>query len=538
MERWQRRAAKTIGAVVVLIFLTSLLYHYIMVAVEGRETSYFHSTQVVIETYTGTGYGSDSPWETPVGNLFVMTMDLGTFLILFIVLPYVFQPVLEETLSPTVPESTELTDHVVVCGYTARGERLVDEFEVRGVEYVVVVEDRDRVMELLEADVSVIHGDPSSVETLGRARVDAATSVVVDTDDEEAASAVLAIREHTEAVQVVVLCRDLSLERPLTYAGADAVMTPRHLLAQRIAERVQTEITPRLSDIISLGEDFALVEATVLEESPICGTTVEASGLLENPDATLVGVWTDGEFETTPSPDTVIDEHTTLLVAGREAELREIESRTSASQPESATVIVAGHGEVGSTVRERLEHSDAECTVLDIEDGEGVDVVGNATDEDVLREAGIETATAYVVAIASDAEAILSVLIARELAPDLDVVVRVNDAANEAKARRAGADYVLSLPDISGRLLALDVLREEILSYDRQLKVVRFESASLDGKAIAETPLPESDCVLVAVERSGEILTDVDPEFVFEEGDSLLLAGDDEAIDEFESALE
>lgn len=535
MERWQRRAAKTIGGVVLLIFLTSAAYHYVAVVVEGRAQSYVHSAQVVVETVTGTGYGSDSPWESPVANLFVMAMDLGTFLVLFIVLPYVFQPILEETLSPEVPRTTDLTDHVVVCGYSSRGERLVDEFETRGVDYVVVAEEEREVLALAEAGVSVIHGDASSVAALDRARIGEAASVVVDTADELAASVVLAIRDRTEDCRIVVLSTDPSLARPLQYAGADTVVTPRHLLGQRIAERVQAEVDPRLSDVTSLGGGISIVEVTVFEDGPICGRTLAETGILEMDDASLVGLWTDGEFVGSPPSDRTIDENSVLLVAGSESRLKQLEALTGPTRANGARVVVAGHGEVGRTVRDSLESAGVETTVVDIADAEDVDVVGDVTEESVLEAAEVGTATAYVVAIADDDEAILSVLLARELSADLDVVVRVNDSASQGKVRRAGADYVLSLPDISGRLLALDVLREEILSYDRQLKVVRFESDDLAGRSLADTEIPETDCILVGVERSGEIVRDVPAEFEFEPGDSLLLAGDDEAINEVES---
>lgn len=65
---WKRRAIKTVVAVVALILVSSALYHYVMLVFEGRTQSYGHSLQVVIETATGTGYGSDSPWESPVSN--------------------------------------------------------------------------------------------------------------------------------------------------------------------------------------------------------------------------------------------------------------------------------------------------------------------------------------------------------------------------------------------------------------------------------------------------------------------------------------
>ncbi|QRV15842.1 NAD-binding protein [Haloterrigena salifodinae] len=538
MERWQRRAAKTIGGVLALIVLTSLLYHYVMVAVEGRSQSYFHSTQVVIETFTGTGYGSDSPWGSPLGNLFVMAMDLGTFLVLFIVVPYVFQPILEESFSPTAPRTTELADHVLVCGYSSRSERLVDEFESRGVDHLVVVEDESEALALDEAGTSVIRGDPTAVEDLERANVDDAAAVVIDTADEAAASAVLAVRERTADVRVVALCSDRSLERPLRYAGADTVVTPRHLLGRRIAERVRAEIDPRVSDVTSLGDGVSLAELSVFEESTVCGKTLAELGVLEATDVILVGLWKGGAFVSEPSPDLEIDEHTVLLVAGDESTLKELESHTAPARTSHPRVVVAGHGEVGSTISERLRAAGVACTVIDREELPGVDVVGDATDEDVLERADLQTATAFVVAVGSDDEAILSALVARELADDLDVVVRANDADSERKLRRAGADYVLTLPDISGRLLALDVLREEILSYDRQLTVVRFESGRFAGRTLGETTIPESDCILVAVERDGEIVTDVPLEFRFEADDSLLVAGDDEAIDALESGFD
>ncbi|WP_049928515.1 potassium channel family protein [Halopiger goleimassiliensis] len=540
MERWQRRAVRTIAGVVVLAVLASLVYHYVVVVVEGRSPSYFHSTQVVVETFTGTGYGSDAPWESPIANLFVIGMDLSTFLILFTVVPYVFQPVLEEAMSPTIPRTIDATDHVVVCGYTARGERLVDEFEARDVDYVVVVPDQDDVLALTERDVSVIHGDPTDADALERACVDDAVSVVVDTDDEDAASCVLAVREHDEHIHVVVMCADLTLERPLRYAGADQVVTPRHLLAERIAERVQTELNPQLSDVIRLGEDLSLVEVTVSERSPFYGMTLAETGIIEEPTVTVVGLWVDGEFDTSPSPETTIDEQLTLLIAGDESELKALESEVYAGTGSDAdgSVVVAGHGEVGGTVSAVMRDAGVDCTVVDVEDGDGVDVVGSATDEETLRRAGIESATTFVVAIADDAEAILSVLVARELASDLDVVVRMNDSDNEAKARRAGADYVLNLPDISGRLLALNVLREEILTLDRQLKIVRLEADALVGRTVRDVRFRERNCTLIAVERNGETVTNVEPSFTFRAGDSLLLAGNDVAIDELESRLE
>lgn len=527
---WQRRAIKTIVAVVGLIAVSSVLYRSVMITFEGESPSYSHSLQVVIETYSGTGYGSDSPWESPVANAFVSIMDLSTFLLLFIVVPYVFRPVLENALSPSVPTSVDASDHVVICGIEHQSRRLIDEFEARDVEYVVV-EDEATALDLLAEDVSVIRGDPTSTKTLERACVGEARIVVVDTEDRHAASVVLAVSECDDSVRTVVLVEDLEFEPHLTYAGADRVLTPRHLLGRRIAERITSEISPTRSDSTTIGEAFSILELTVFEESPICGRTLAGVEGATDESVTALGMWREGQFVSSPPRDSVIDDDTVLLVAGRESDVRELERETYHGRDVDPTVIVAGNGIVGSTVVEELQPSDGECVVVDLEDGDGVDVIGDVTEEATLERAGVDEATIYVVAIGDDDEAILSILLADHLATDLDVIVRVNHGENETKARRAGADYVLSLPEMSGRVLAEEVLHEELLTYSRQLKPVRMCADPFVGQSIEDSQIERSNCIVVAVERDQDLVTDLPRDFEFQDGDSVLLVGSDEEVD-------
>lgn len=532
VELWKRRAVKTVVAVVALILASSFAYHYVVVVFEGRSPSYWNSLRTVVETYTGTGYGADSPWDSAVANVFVTAMDLSTFLLLFVVVPYVFRPVLDEALSPDVPYSVDASDHTVVCGYTERTRELVSELESRGVEHVVLVEDEDEAVELVEQGVSVVCGDPTSTEALDRAALDQAASVVVDTEDAESASVVLAGRDVDSGVRVVVLVRDPGLERYLRYAGADVVLTPRRLLGRRIAERIRGQIDPLSSDAVTVDDDLGLVEVAVSEDSPVCGMTLGSSGVVQRDSVWAAGVWRDGEFQVKPSGDVELSPHTTLLMVGEEDALEDVESLVYGRSSPEASVVVAGYGEVGSTVSESLELSGVDCAVVDVEGMEGVDVVGDATEDDVLRESGLEDAAAFVCVIQDDSDALLSVLVAREISSDVDVVARVNDSDNEGKMRRAGADYVLSLPEISGRLLASEVLREEVLSVDRQFKVVRVDGDAFEGEMLADTALAELDVVVVSVERDGDTYLEVGSEFVFEAGDEVLVAGRDDGVEE------
>lgn len=529
LEGWQRRALNTVVAIVALILLSSVVYHAVMVVFEGRTPSYHNSLRVVVETYTGTGYGGDAPWESAVANLLVATMDLSTFLLLFIVLPYVFAPVLEEALAVRTPTRVNKQDHVVVCGFDEQSQRLVDELDTRGVEYVVVTEREETAVELKEAGLSVIHGDPTSVETLERACVDVARTVVVDTEGDTSASVVLAVREINSEVRTAVVVNHLGHTSQLLHAGADQVLTPRHILGQRIAERVVAELNPRRTDSVVLGEDFAVLELAVSRDQPQYGQTL--AEIERDTGVSVVGTWTDGQFVSDPDVRTVAGEGTVLLVAGRESALDALDVDTGGSSGRGLSVVVAGHGVVGSTVRRELDRTLA-CTVVDIEDGESVDVVGDATDEETLERAGIDDAAALVVTVKDDDQAILSVLGADRLDTDLDIVARVNERAAETKIRRAGADYVLSLPDISGRILAQVVLHEDIVSYNRQLRIVRVEGSRYAGQQLGETAIAESGCIVLAVQRDDQLVTDPSPDLEIAPDDRLVVVGRDEDIDD------
>lgn len=69
---------------------------------------------------------------------------------------------------------------------------------------------------------------------------------------------------------------------------------------------------------------------------------------------------------------------------------------------------------------------------------------GDAADEDVLREAGIENAAALVATLGSDADNLFLTLSAHGLMPDLQIIVRAEDPDSTRKFRQAGASQVVS----------------------------------------------------------------------------------------------
>lgn len=412
------------------------------------------------------------------------------------------------------------------------------ELKARGVEYTLILEDEETALALSEDGESVVYGDPTTAETFDRAGVDNASGVVIDIEDGYTASSILAVKDQNKDVDIITQCQDPSLEAPLKYIGADTVVNPRHLLSKRIADRVRSKLDPRFSNIVSFGEGLALNKITIAEKNPLAGATLAEAGLADQKHIRTIGIRKEGELKISPPPETLLTKNSTMIVAGPESELRAMDVQASPDEPIDESVILAGLGRVGSTVLNQLEEAGIDTTTIDSTDDAGSDITGDVTDETVLKIAGIKSASLFIVTLGNDEESILSVVLARQLGKDIDIYARVNNQNSKSKVRRAGADYVFSLPDITGRLVGLNVLRDAVLPNEWQIEVVKFGASSLPGRRIVDTPIIESDCFVIAVERNGELLMDISPDTILETGDNVILAGADKAIDSFRAVIQ
>src|SRR5436305_3260130 len=92
-------------------------------------------------------------------------------------------------------------------------------------------------------------------------------------------------------------------------------------------------------------------------------------------------------------------------------------------------------------------------------------LLGDATSDDVLREAGIQYAKCLLVATDNDANNIYITLSARHLSGKLYIVARANHNETEAKLKLAGADRVLSPYTIGGHRMANLALQPGVMDF-------------------------------------------------------------------------
>ncbi|WP_340101807.1 potassium channel family protein [Salinibaculum salinum] len=543
MDRWQRRTGYYLVVLTALIIAFTFAYQYGMATFENRPRGFLRSLQIVVETFTTTGFGSDAPWETTFMNVLIIAMDTVGTVMIFLALPVFLFPAMQDILSTTVPTSVEngLSDHVVIATFSARADTLISELEDRGVDYVLVEPDREQAITLQENGYNVINTEPDSVDRLRGANVADARAVVADVSDQVDTSIVLTAREISEDVRVVSVVEDPDSTRYHELAGADAVLSPRPLLGERLAEVISTGVTTELGDGIKLGEDFEIAELLVHHGSPLAETKLAASGLRERTGINVIGAWFRGEFQTPVDPEKTLEAGTVLLVSGRENQLERLERlpKSAVREFERGETVIVGHGHVGQAITSALAANNQPYTVLNRNDAPGVDVVGEASDESALRAAGIEDARSVILAIPDDTETEFSTLVMRDLNRDLDIAARTEEEEAVQKMYRAGANYVLSLARVTGQMTASAVLDDEtVISMDTQVNIRRTEAPGMVGQTLAEADVrTRTGCTVIAVERDGKVRTDVGPDFHIQTGDQLVIAGSDEGTKRFRELL-
>ena len=144
------------------------------------------------------------------------------------------------------------------------------------------------------------------------------------------------------------------------------------------------------------------------------------------------------------------------------------------------------------------------------------------------------SARAVILALDTDSATLFATVILQELAPQVPVIARVNQAENVERIHRAGASFSLSLSQVSGQMLAQKLLGEEAVTVDPQLRVQKVPAEALAGKSPTALAIREkTGCSVVAVERGEQVLVELGPDFRFAGDDAVYVCGSGEAVRRF-----
>ncbi|NGM68544.1 TrkA family potassium uptake protein [Natronolimnobius sp. AArcel1] len=533
MEGWRRRSAVALFVISAIVVTYSTLYQWAMATFEGQEVPFYEAIQVVIESLTTAGFGGHAPWESAVLNLMVIGMNISGVLLVFLGLPLFALPLIRQALESGPPTTSDLTDHVIICGHSARDDVLRKELGEVGIPYLFVEQDPDLVTELTNDGINAIYGDPEEIETLRAANVSAARSLVADVSDEANPTVILSALRVNSSLKIVSVVRDYNNASYHRYSGADEVVLARQQLGEAFGMRAMTSFAEQLRSVIHVENSHEITELLIEEESDFIGQTIREANIFGGGDMTIVGVWLGGKFVVSPDPDTVLEENTIFLVLGEHEDFEQVTARSIPTHHHPSHVIVCGYGTVGWSVTETLREEGITVSVMDYNDRDGVDVVGDATNPQTYSAVDLDTAETIVLSLDDDTTTIFAALVIKQLDPDIEIIARADDPGTVWKLYNAGADYVLSLPTITGEILASYLIDEiEIITPQDEFDFVRTEAPPLTGKSLSDIDLrAKTGCTVIAIERGEELLTNLDSDVVVQQGDILIVGGSEEAIE-------
>ena len=221
----------------------------------------------------------------------------------------------------------KLSGHVVVCGYGRLGEKLARELKA-GMAAFVLIENREaRLAEAAEAGFLVLHGDATDEDALEAAGIRrAAVLATVLPDDAANVFITLSARSMNPKLTIIARGEAPSTESKLIQAGANRVILPTHIGAERIAELILYPQAALLLHGTAQEEDFArelrrfaldMEVVAVAEGSGCVGRTVQAIEQEAAGSFLIVALnRRDGGTSTPPDPSAVVRAGDGVVIVG------------------------------------------------------------------------------------------------------------------------------------------------------------------------------------------------------------------------------
>lgn len=220
--------------------------------------------------------------------------------------------------------------------------------------------------------------------------------------------------------------------------------------------------------------------------------------------------------------------------------------------------IVCGYGQMGQHICKELRAKPYAVVIVEKNpdrvasaqrDG-FVAVEGDATQDHVLVQAGVDRAKGLVSVVNTDVENLYIVLTARGLNKDLYIVARAGEEGSEQKLMRAGANRVSSPYLIGGMQVAQILLRPNVVDFlelatksehlDLQIEEITIEEGSrFDGKTPCECGLDQDrGLIMVGIKRkNGHLEFNPGPQVMLEEGDTLIVLGQPQSLKKIQTAI-
>ncbi|MCC5951570.1 MAG: potassium channel protein [Acidimicrobiia bacterium] len=527
---------------VLLVLAYSVIFERLMER-EGQEHSFVSAVYWTVVTMTTLGFG-DITFQSDLGRLFSMfVLVTGTAMILvllpFTFIQFVFMPWMDRREQNRAPRRLPKTTsgHLVLTAPGPIEDALIRRADRSGVPYVVIEPSVQEALRLNDAGYRVMVGDLDDPETYRAARLDHAVCLAATRADTTNSNIVFTARDAAPDTPTVATAGSEASVDILELAGANRVLRLGQILGDALSARI---LGPDArSHEIGCFADLVIAEASAARTT-LAGHTLAELNLRASLGVSVLGVWRRGQFEVA-GPDTVVDEHSILILAASREQLQRYDEMYARSTREQGSVVIIGGGRVGRAVGRAVHAEGIDYRIIE-QLPERVRprladryVVGDAANIDILEAAGIHEASSVVITTHDDDVNVYLALYCRKLRPGIELIARANADRNVSTLYRAGADAVLSYASTGAAAIWNEFRGNDTLLLAEGLDVFRTPvPRALVGRTLADSKIRNlTGCNVVAVSHEGHLEGNPRADEPLPAGGELVLIGDEEAEERF-----
>lgn len=223
----------------------------------------------------------------------------------------------------------------------------------------------------------------------------------------------------------------------------------------------------------------------------------------------------------------------------------------------SGHVVVAGVGSTGRHVIDELSATSTPFVAIDRNrehlerlqsefGGHLLYIHGDATNDEILRDAGVERAIGIVTTLNDDKANLFVTLSARSMNAQARIVARVIEPETTAKMSRAGADITVSPNMIGGRRMAHELVRPEVTAFFdemmRSKQNLRLEEIAIGpayaNRAVVNLPSRDvADVMVLAVKDRGRLRYNPPPNLPLGKDCTLVVLGEPTEVEKLRSTI-
>ncbi|RLD36533.1 MAG: potassium channel protein, partial [Bacteroidetes bacterium] len=178
-------------------------------------------------------------------------------------------------------------------------------------------------------------------------------------------------------------------------------------------------------------------------------------------------------------------------------------------------------------------------------------IEGDATQEETLEMAMINTASALITAMPNDADNLFVVLTARQMNKELKIISRASEEKSDSKLKRAGADNVIMPDRIGGQRMAKLVVQPDVVEFLEYIMLQSSDDVNLEelscqnmatffvNKSIKELGVRNiTGANIVGLKKDNAYIFNPTPDVILSANDQLFVLGDPQQLEKLRQLLE